>query len=373
MSSWLIAPQQEERLELVKEQLTLMVGKVKTLSAEEVESAASGPEAEATHFSINSALLAVPELLVPWASIDRAIKTISVRDRHRALVTTGAASGFFEQVVERARKLQQEQLKAAFAAATDGLMEALAPHLAEHGVSIDDTLPNGQLIVTSVLEAARANGMEQLEALMTNPKELARQAAAVKMPAVIFGLKFTFGTDSASDTHHYGPKLAKLLGVSTMQIEHHTSRSRENCVELQVRHPTSCPLPAPRPLLATTNHLCLQAEVKVFDKEGGISMLKKIDEIGSARFDDGRSAEHILGAPLAQPPEVISLKTVGKEVLEACSFNFLDADMLRREDSQPLFSKRYQDIIKVDKSMFVTKEIRMHLVINLPIWTRSSS
>ena len=108
MSSWLIAPQQEERLELVKEQLTLMVRKVKTLSAEEVEAAASGPEAEATHFSINSALLAVPELLVPWASIDRAIKTISVRDRHRALVTTGAASGFFEQVAESARKLQQE-------------------------------------------------------------------------------------------------------------------------------------------------------------------------------------------------------------------------------------------------------------------------
>ena len=48
MSSWLIAPQQEERLELVKEQLTLMVRKVKMLSAEEVEVAASGPEAEAT-------------------------------------------------------------------------------------------------------------------------------------------------------------------------------------------------------------------------------------------------------------------------------------------------------------------------------------
>ena len=239
----------------MKKQLTLVVKKVKTLSAEEVEAAASGPEAEAMHFAINSALLAVPELSVPWASIDRAIRTISVRDRHQALVTTGGASGFFEQVVQMERELQQQQLKAAFAAASDGLMVALAPHLAELGVSIDDMLPNGQLIVISVLEAASAIGMEQLEALMANPKELARQAAAVKMPAVTFGFKFTLGTDSASDNleltrcessnpNHYGQKLAKLFEVSPMQIQHHTSR--EHRVELQASPTPSPPPPAPR-------------------------------------------------------------------------------------------------------------------------------
>ena len=227
-------PQHQERLKQVQN-LTPMVENILTMSTDEleaVEAAASVSEADATRFAINSALLAVPELTVPWASIDRALETISLRDRHQALVAPGGASTFFEQAVQRERELQQAQLKAAFSAVTDGLMMALAPHLAELGVSIDDKLQNGQHIVASVLQAASAHGMEQLEAIMANPKELARQAAAVKVPAAMFGLMLKLVTDSAS--FDYGMKLAQLFEVSPMQIEHQTSRGSENIVELQV-------------------------------------------------------------------------------------------------------------------------------------------
>ena len=78
---------------------------------------------------------------------------------------------------------------------------------------------------------------------MSNPEELARQAAAVMMPTATLGLKFTLSTDNGSDTHDYGPKLAQLFGVSTMQIEHHTSQASEHSMELQVWHlPTPCTL-----------------------------------------------------------------------------------------------------------------------------------
>ena len=204
--------QHQERLAQVKS-LTETVQKVKTLSAEEVAAAAQGSTADATRFAINSALLAVPEL----ACGGDALNAISLPERHQALVS-GSASSLLEQLVAAERRLQQEQLKAAFAAATEGLMEALAPHLGALGVSLNDTLPNGQHIVASLLEAASAGGVEQLKALMANPRELARHAAAVKTPTATLSFHIKLDTAAATAASprgmvDYRNRFADLLGV----------------------------------------------------------------------------------------------------------------------------------------------------------------
>ena len=131
---------------------------VKSLSSKEVAEEASGDNAASTRFAINSALLTLPELSdCSWGSVERSLEAISLHDRHSILVS-GGASGLFSQVVQKERELQQAELKAVFAEATDELMTALAPHLAEYGVTINDTLPD---LLQAMLRRSRATMLEQ--------------------------------------------------------------------------------------------------------------------------------------------------------------------------------------------------------------------
>ena len=211
--------------------LTRWVARVMAMTGDEVEAAASGSNANSIRFAIDSALLAVLPRSVQWASVVSELETLPILERHQALVSDGG-SELFEQMAQNELKLHHEKLKETFPAATIELMAALAPHLAELGVGMGDSGPDGKSIVASVLEAASADGVEQLEAFVrTNPRELARQVAAMKAPVATFGIKM-----KASNSPNAKNEIAKQLGISPMQIDFEQQMSPEGLqgVDLQV-------------------------------------------------------------------------------------------------------------------------------------------
>ena len=211
----------------------------------------TGSVAESTRFAINSALLALPELSEGSA---RSLESISLHDRHRVLVSGGAsASSLYKQAMIKERELQQEELKAVFAEATDGLMEALAPHLEEVGVSVHDTLPDGRHIVQSWQR--RRLRLEFLEALITQPKDVSKQAAALEYA--------TFGFPSS---------LTLRRGRRTRQRSSSSIRT-DSRSSLACRHSRLS-----KRWTSNPSGVEVHVKVKVFDAESGRGLLEKIDQ-----------------------------------------------------------------------------------------------
>ena len=75
---------------------------------------------------------------------------------------------------------------------------------------------------------------------------------------------------------------------------------------------------------------------------------------------DAESAAALLDKAKEAKATLTSVKTAKDKSIEACSFYFLDASVLRREGSTPIHRQCYQ---KIDESLISEREISMDKVI----------